>query len=478
MFEAESPLRGIEHYVVQGGSFNPNLTDKIGVLAEIAFWSALPIERVVGLLLNPVIRAGRATLRGAARTGRQVIDREAAALARTRADAAWTQALDDFGMGRLRLAPVGGAAPRSALTGSKPLRDLDGLLNRTRTQIEQGRLANARRMIEQAQTRSNRIRTSPEPRLVPTPKQKGLEDEALRLLDQRRRDLDALLMTQVLAKTARAAPPMLFQAGAVAPARVKVLPQFDPNEEEAEAQDLIVTTIAPTRTGVVGRPGEVVAQPEGVAPKERVRTGTVGRPGEVVEQPEGLPLGAAVTDVPGPAGEPEEAEPQPKAEPAPEPELGVGVARPPAAEPTPAPSARERARAEPSPRTEPRTAPRAAAAPKVAPLRPETRVATRGRPRVRPPPPRFRLPDGSELPPGVFPRIVQFGRGVVLERVDLQTGRRTFSKKPRGVSGNPEESFSVVKTTDQPPKVRSFVGGLFKYRVGRREVTFRRRSGL
>ena len=62
----------------------------------------------------------------------------------------------------------------------------------------------------------------------------------------------------------------------------------------------------------------------------------------------------------------------------------------------------------------------------------------------------FRLPNGKQLAPGLFPAVVSWAQGFVRYRLDLRTKKRTTARAER--SGIPKQTFEVIQTTDIAPK--------------------------
>jgi hypothetical protein len=87
---------------------------------------------------------------------------------------------------------------------------------------------------------------------------------------------------------------------------------------------------------------------------------------------------------------------------------------------------------------------------------------------------RFRLPDGTELPEGEFPRRVTFLMGFARHTVDFEAGTRTIEGS--AVSGEPERTFRVLDTMPKPPRTRVFRQGTFVYRVDDDGIDFTRQN--
>ena len=64
--------------------------------------------------------------------------------------------------------------------------------------------------------------------------------------------------------------------------------------------------------------------------------------------------------------------------------------------------------------------------------------------------PRFRLPDGTELPAGWFPHIVQWPQGNVLITRDLQTGQTTY-KGRKADKTSARKGFKVLSMSRRTP---------------------------
>ena len=80
------------------------------------------------------------------------------------------------------------------------------------------------------------------------------------------------------------------------------------------------------------------------------------------------------------------------------------------------------------------------------------RVGVPERPGVKEPRPpgRFRLPDGTELPAGWFPHIVQWPQGNVLITRDLQTGQTTY-KGRKADKTSARKGFKVLSMSRRTP---------------------------
>jgi hypothetical protein len=99
-----------------------------------------------------------------------------------------------------------------------------------------------------------------------------------------------------------------------------------------------------------------------------------------------------------------------------------------------------------------------------------------GRPVVGDPPlrPRFRLPDGSEMPRGRFPKVVTWPQGGAQITLDLETGRRTFGRSQHPPETLPETGFRVVTTQTRRPKVQIIPLGVVTVDVSGDGLVFRR----
>ena len=91
---------------------------------------------------------------------------------------------------------------------------------------------------------------------------------------------------------------------------------------------------------------------------------------------------------------------------------------------------------------------------------------------------RYQLPDGTTLPPGKFPRVIEFRQGFIKQTIDIDSRRRMFTKLAKGFSGKPADSFKVLVTDDTPPKRAIFDQGAVLIEIRPRRAVFRRRSGL
>jgi hypothetical protein len=84
--------------------------------------------------------------------------------------------------------------------------------------------------------------------------------------------------------------------------------------------------------------------------------------------------------------------------------------------------------------------------------------------------PRFKLPGGRQLPPGVFPEVVKWTQGVVDIKVNLLTGDREFTDAPK--PGRPSKTFRVIRTSRRRPQARKFRQGIVTIDVMPDGLTF------
>ena len=122
--------------------------------------------------------------------------------------------------------------------------------------------------------------------------------------------------------------------------------------------------------------------------------------------------------------------------------------REPALEPGPGPTAVPK----PTPAAEPTPAP---SMPKAS----STKSVAVGAP--VPKPPVFKLPDGTTLEPGVYPRVIRLTSGISQQTIDLDTGIRTYGRTPPGLETSPlRPSFRVLRTGRTAPPMRTFGMGV------------------
>ena len=91
--------------------------------------------------------------------------------------------------------------------------------------------------------------------------------------------------------------------------------------------------------------------------------------------------------------------------------------------------------------------------------------------------PRFRLPDGTFLPSGVYPREVTWPQGQVQVTMDLATGKKVFRRRTSKQRVKAREGFKVVSTSKARPVDREFRHGFVNINVRPTRLTFRRRRG-
>ncbi len=155
------------------------------------------------------------------------------------------------------------------------------------------------------------------------------------------------------------------------------------------------------------------------------------------------------------------ARPQPKAEP-------VAKLTPvPVPKPTPKPT--------PKPKPTPTPPPTKTAAPTGRLTRPRLPTKLPGGPGVLPPP--FLLPGGKSLPPGQYPREVEWNQGQVTVTLDLDTGQRKFRERTGG-SLKPGKSFKVVRIDTTPPKSKQFDMGVVTVHANEKGLRFSHRRVL
>ena len=141
----------------------------------------------------------------------------------------------------------------------------------------------------------------------------------------------------------------------------------------------------------------------------------------------------------------------------------------PAPIPTPTPTPTPAPVPTPTPRPTPSPAPAPTPAPTPTPTVTPSRILA---PPVRPR--RFELPDGTKLPPGVFPKRARWAQGAALVDFDFVTGRETFSANPGDPTLTPSATFKVLSTTKQPIQRRSFRLGIVDVAITRGGLTFTR----
>ena len=85
-----------------------------------------------------------------------------------------------------------------------------------------------------------------------------------------------------------------------------------------------------------------------------------------------------------------------------------------------------------------------------------------------------------DLRVGEFVELVGWRQGAVFQYHNLITDQRTTSSKPRfGIvpkTGDPFETFRVIRTSDKRPATRKVDMGVVTVNIGRRGVTFKARK--
>ena len=84
--------------------------------------------------------------------------------------------------------------------------------------------------------------------------------------------------------------------------------------------------------------------------------------------------------------------------------------------------------------------------------------------------PRFTLPDGKELPAGVFPGIVEWKQGMVGVRFDMRTAQAKYRRLR--TPGLPRQTFRVVTTTPDSPDPRLLELGVVDVVIRSRGLDF------
>ena len=87
----------------------------------------------------------------------------------------------------------------------------------------------------------------------------------------------------------------------------------------------------------------------------------------------------------------------------------------------------------------------------------------------------FSLPGGTTLPAGQFPKVIQFGLGIVDVTQDLQTGQVGYQKRARPAGPDPSKTFRVVSISKRPPRARVIPQGIVDINVTERSLTFKPR---
>ena len=114
-----------------------------------------------------------------------------------------------------------------------------------------------------------------------------------------------------------------------------------------------------------------------------------------------------------------------------------------------------------------------------------TRTATKeaGRPRTRTTAPRkegkgFRLPDGTRMPVGVYPRMIQAPMGIVDLSADLDFQTVDYYRRLFASNQKPAEGFRVISTMSRPPRDLVTRQGIVTMKVTPRDITFKRSRKL
>jgi len=79
--------------------------------------------------------------------------------------------------------------------------------------------------------------------------------------------------------------------------------------------------------------------------------------------------------------------------------------------------------------------------------------------------PRFRLPGGAFAPPGLYPKVVQYNRGVTSWMVDLSSGAVTARANEGDPTLTPRGTFRVVEFSSSKPTPRTLTEPLFAVHV-------------
>jgi len=120
----------------------------------------------------------------------------------------------------------------------------------------------------------------------------------------------------------------------------------------------------------------------------------------------------------------------------------------------------------------------------------ETRTRSRpttkkeaGRPTGRTTAPRkegkgFRLPDGSRMPVGVYPRRIQAPMGIVDLSADLDFQTVDYYRRLFASNQKPSEGFRVISTMSRPPRDFVIKQGLMTAKITPRAITFKRSRKL
>lgn len=108
-----------------------------------------------------------------------------------------------------------------------------------------------------------------------------------------------------------------------------------------------------------------------------------------------------------------------------------------------------------------------------------TRAATRARAVPAPPIPRgFTLPGKRKLPPGVFPRIVEWQQGVTIITLDLDRGTHSFRPTPLATKRRtPARTLKIIKVDRTKPRTRVLELGVVDVVVSPDSLRFRQRRG-
>ena len=114
-----------------------------------------------------------------------------------------------------------------------------------------------------------------------------------------------------------------------------------------------------------------------------------------------------------------------------------------------------------------------------------TRTTTKeaGRPRTRTTAPRkegkgFRLPDGTRMPVGVYPRMIQAPMGIVDLSADLDFQTVDYYRRLFASNQKPAEGFRVISTMSRPPRDLVTRQGIVTMKVTPRDITFKRSRKL
>ena len=90
----------------------------------------------------------------------------------------------------------------------------------------------------------------------------------------------------------------------------------------------------------------------------------------------------------------------------------------------------------------------------------------------------FRLPDGTRMPVGVYPRMIQAPMGIVDLSADLDFQTVDYYRRLFASNQKPAEGFRVISTMSRPPRDLVTRQGIVTMKVTPRDITFKRSRKL